>query len=119
MKVTVRITRSFRKSAKRLLKKYPSLHQELSELNDDLSANPRQGKTLGHNIYKIRLAVKSKGKGKSGGLRVISYVEVEIIGSIEKDNSVTFVNLIYIYDKSETATITDKEIQEIISGIQE
>ena len=59
-------TVNFEKEAKKLVKKYVSLKSELAELNKQLLANPFQGIPLGKNAYKIRLAVKSKGKGKSG-----------------------------------------------------
>jgi mRNA-degrading endonuclease RelE of RelBE toxin-antitoxin system len=67
----------FKKEAKRLAKKYPSLKQELIELNETLTSKPTAGTSLGNNVYKIRVAIKSKGTGKSGGARVISYVITE------------------------------------------
>ena len=67
----------FKKEAKRLIKKYPSLKQELLELNEILILNPTAGTSLGNNAYKIRVAIKSKGTGKSGGARVITYVITE------------------------------------------
>jgi len=76
------------------------------------------GKPLGHDSYKIRLAVKSKGKGKSGGLRIISHVYIEIVGLIDADDDSIVVNLISIYDKSETASISDKELRDLISNLQ-
>ncbi|MEO8148473.1 MAG: hypothetical protein ABI723_12585 [Bacteroidia bacterium] len=56
----------FDKQAKRLAKKYPSLKKELSQLFENLADNPFQGDALGNNFFKIRLAIASKGKGKSG-----------------------------------------------------
>ena len=64
----------FKKEAKRLIRKYPSLKQELFDLSVILQVSPETGTSLGDNIYKIRIAIKSKGKGKSGGARVITYV---------------------------------------------
>jgi len=60
---------SFERNAKPLLKKYPSLRDELFELGEQLAQNPMQGTPLGKSCYKIRLAIKSKGKGKSGDPR--------------------------------------------------
>jgi hypothetical protein len=48
----------FKKEAKRLIKKYPSLKDELSELNEILEENPETGTSLGYNAYKIRIAIK-------------------------------------------------------------
>lgn len=73
-----------------------------------LEENPLLGIPLGDNTFKIRLAVASKGKGKSGGMRVITYVVVKN----EK------VYLADIYDKSEQANITDKELEELIKEIK-
>lgn len=117
MKVTVRIAKSFKKLAKPLLKKYPSLRIELSQLELGLKENPRLGTPLGNDTYKIRLAIKSKNKGKSGGLRVISHLETEIVGFTGYDGENITVILISIYSKSETATISDKELKDLIRNI--
>ncbi|MDR6564330.1 MULTISPECIES: type II toxin-antitoxin system RelE/ParE family toxin [unclassified Arcicella] len=97
----------FDKQAKRLAKKYPSLKKDLMELLENLANNPEQGKSLGNGFYKIRLAIASKGKGKSSGARVITYIKV-----ID-----TVVYLTSIYDKSEKNTITDKELEQIFKLI--
>ncbi len=68
----IKNTKSFKRSAKHLLKKYRSLLDELEQLRNELLENPYLGTHLGDNIYKIRLASASKGKGKSGGFRVIT-----------------------------------------------
>lgn len=98
----------FDKQLKRLFKKYPSLKQDLTELATQLVENPTTGTSLGNNCYKIRLAISSKGKGKSGGARVITHVYVQE----------TTIYLLTIYDKSEVSDISDKEIKELISFIQ-
>lgn len=83
MKVTVRITKNFKTEAKPLLKKYHSLAGDLQNLEKELLASPRLGVSLGNDAYKIRLKITSKGKGKSGGARVISLVETAVIGFAE------------------------------------
>lgn len=98
----------FKKEAKRLIKKFPSLKQELFELSSVLSERPETGTPLGNNIYKIRVAIKSKSKGKSGGARVITYVVSE-----HKD-----VYLLTIYDKSEFGNVGDKTLQTIIASLE-
>lgn len=97
----------FDKQAKRLAKKYPSFKNDLTELLESLADNPEQGTALGNSFYKIRLAIASKGKGKSGGARVITYVKVT-------DDTVFLTS---IYDKSEKNTITDKELEQIFKLI--
>ncbi|TVR36676.1 MAG: hypothetical protein EA392_14605 [Cryomorphaceae bacterium] len=93
----------FDKQAKRLAKKYPSIKNDLAELIEKLADEPEQGTALGNGFYKIRLAIASKGKGKSGGARVITYVKVA-------HNNVYLTS---IFDKSEKSTITDKELEQI------
>jgi mRNA-degrading endonuclease RelE of RelBE toxin-antitoxin system len=102
-------TNTFRSQAKKLIKKYHSLRDELAALGKELQENPTLGKSLGNNTYKIRLSVKSKGKGKSGGLRLITYVV------IRKE----IIFLLGIYDKSEMASIPDKVIRAYTQEIDE
>lgn len=119
MKVVVRIAKSFKKEAKPLLKKYPSLKEDLLELEGQLILNPRLGTPLGNNAFKIRLSIKSKGKGKSGGARVISYLETELIGFVDQLNDeITTVNLISIFDKSDADSISDSEIRYLIENLE-
>ena len=63
MNVEIKVTEIFKKAAKKLLKKYPSLRLELQDLEKQLLTNPKIGTSIGSDCYKIRLAVKSKGKG--------------------------------------------------------
>ena len=100
-------TPNFKKEAKNLSKKYTSLRTELPELIEQLIINPEMGTALGDNIYKIRLAIKSKGKGKSGGARVITFLK--IIASK--------VYLVSIYDKSEKENLSDKELKNMIKDL--
>ena len=107
MSFSVELTDHFVKEAKKLAKKYSSLKAELSVLGKELSENPTLGKSLGHDVYKVRLAISSKGKGKSGGARVITFVKVER----EK------VYLVSIYDKGQIDTITKYQIKELLNNI--
>ena len=117
MKVTVRITKSFSSAAKPLLKKYHSLSTDLLILEKQLIASPKIGTSLGKDLYKIRLKISSKGRGKSGGARVISFVETTLIGLVEKvSDEVVIVNLLTIYDKADVENISDKELKELIKN---
>jgi len=74
---------------------------------ESLEQEPEQGTNLGNNCYKIRIAIASKGKGKSGGARVITnFVIAE-----------ETVFLISIYDKSEKENLTDKELEELLKYV--
>jgi mRNA-degrading endonuclease RelE of RelBE toxin-antitoxin system len=107
MSYNVKSISIFEKQAKRLIKKYPSLKREILELAQSLKTVPSQGVSIGHSCYKIRLSVSSKGKGKSGGARVITNVVVT-------ENT---VYLIAIYDKSERETLSEKELAELLKFI--
>ncbi|MCX6239673.1 MAG: type II toxin-antitoxin system RelE/ParE family toxin [Bacteroidia bacterium] len=100
-------TDNFNKEVKQLAKKYHSLKDDLIKLRAELLENPTLGTALGRNVFKIRMAITSKGKGKSGGARVISYVYVL--------NEQIF--LIDIYDKSERNTISDNDIKAYIKNL--
>jgi len=98
----------FRKEAKKLIKKYPSLKNELDQLGKELSKDPTNGTPLGNNCYKIRLAIGSKGKGKSGGARITTHV-VHVSDQV--------VYLLSIYNKSDQENISDKDLQELLKWI--
>lgn len=100
MEIKISYSPIFIKKAKQLKKKHISLINDLSQLEFILIENPKTGVDLGNGIFKIRLAIRSKGKGKSGGYRVITYLQTE--------NEIT---MIYIYDKSEETSINKKDIQ--------
>ncbi|MGF7079783.1 addiction module toxin RelE [Mucilaginibacter sp. UYCu711] len=117
MKVAVKVTANFKKEAKPLLKKYKSLAKDLADLEKQLLSDPKLGVSLGSNAFKIRLKISSKGKGKSGGARVITYLETDLIAKLETDGEETTVNLISIYDKSDTEIITDKELKRLIANV--
>ena len=120
MKVTVSVTKSFKTAVKPLLKKHKSLSKDLLELEKELIITPKTGTPLGSNIFKIRLKISSKAKGKSGGARVISMVESTVIGyTNSNENEETTVYLLTIYDKSEIASISDKELKDLIKSIKE
>jgi len=100
---------TFRKELKRLAKKYQSLKTDLAVLFESLEENPIQGTSLGKNCYKIRLSISSKGKGKSGGARIITYFVI----------AYETVYLLSIYDKSVKENLTDKELNDLLEEVPE
>ncbi len=100
MNFNVFVTSSFKKHAKDIGKKHRSLKADIDSLINSLEENPTQGEPLGKDCFKVRMAIGSKGKGKSGGSRVITCVKV-----IDQN-----IYMLAIYDKSEKETITDKEL---------
>ena len=113
MPVKVVTAQSFLIAAKKLLKKYPSLKTDLATLEAQLLAKPDSGTPLGQNAYKIRLAIRSKGRGKSGGARVITHLETLVL----IDETDQTVGLLYIYDKADTASISQRELEDLIRNL--
>jgi len=107
MSFKVSVTADFKRESKRLVKKYVSLRKEIGDLIHSLEDEPMLGTPIGNGCYKIRLAISSKGKGKSGGARVITLVWV-------KEEQVF---LLSIYDKSEQDDISDSRLKELVSNI--
>ncbi len=91
---------SFERELKHLAKKYSSIKKDVANLANLLLNEPRHGTPLGNDCYKIRMAITSKGKGKSGGARIITHVVV----------TREYVYLLSIYDKSEAENISDADI---------
>ena len=108
MNYKIEIADRFEKEIKKLLKKFPSLKGEYASLIATLKQNPFIGTPIGHDCYKIRLAIASKGRGKSGGARVITHVFV----------TETTVYLLSIYDKSEQENISDKDLLSLVNAIR-
>ena len=94
MKYRLKFQHTFEKEAKRLGKRYMSMKSDIASLSEELLANPHLGTDLGGGLRKIRMAITSKGKGKS----------------VEE----TEINLLYIYDKAERSSISKKEIEELL-----
>ena len=105
MSFEVRYTPVFQRELKRLGKKYSSMHADYAALLDDLARDPMIGVPIGKGCYKVRMAISSKGKGKSGGARVITYVRI-----VKK-----VVVLLTMYDKSEKENISDSERDHLIA----
>ena len=98
------VSKGFAKEALSLTKKYRSIADDIEQLMDKLIENPTIGTPLGNNCYKIRIAISSKGKGKSGGARVITFVLIQL----------KRITLLDIYDKSEKDNISDKELAALL-----
>jgi mRNA-degrading endonuclease RelE of RelBE toxin-antitoxin system len=108
MSFNVIATEPFERKLKKLVKKHHSIISDLMTIIEQLTENPNIGTPIGKDCYKIRVAITSKGKGKSGGARIITYVRVV--------NQTVF--LMDIYDKSEQANISKKELQLLIDILQ-
>jgi len=97
----------FDKQVKRLSKKFPSFKKDFSNFLLILKENPEKGIPLGNNCYKIRITIASKGKGKSGGARIITHLKM----------TRSAVYLLSIYDKSEQEDIPENYIIDLLKYI--
>lgn len=100
----VRISEDFKASYKQLKKRHKSLEADFERLLASLLANPMQGVELTGGARKVRMAITSKGRGKSGGARVI--IRVRIV----RDE----LQLLYIYDKSDMENVSDAYLREVM-----
>ncbi len=108
--ITVSVTDDFAKEAKRLAKKYPSFKQDYKDFLDSIKNNPLQGDEITKNIRKIRMAIKSKGKGKSGGARVITF---NILTDIENGH----VFFLLLYDKEDASTVKVNVVKQLVCDL--
>ena len=107
MSFEVTSIRQFDRQLKRLVRKYPSLAAEVESLAEALAEDPDLGTDIGGGLHKIRLAIRSKNRGKSGGARVITVVRV-----VRET-----VYLASIYDKSEVETLSDEELLALAAAV--
>lgn len=105
--ITISISDDFAKEAKRLAKKYPSFKQDYKDFLVSIKNNPLQGDEITKNIRKIRMAIKAKGKGKSGGARVITF---NILTDIENGHVV----FLLLYDKEDASTVKVNVVKQLV-----
>lgn len=102
-------TAHFRREFKRLRKKYRRIQTDLQPLIEQLQqgetpGDPIQG--VGYTVYKVRVRNSDTQRGKSGGYRVVYYVQTE-----------TFVFLLDIYAKSEQEDISVEALARLIDEL--
>lgn len=101
---------AFESKLKRFAKKFPSILDEIEKLAEQLEDDAQIGISLGSGLYKIRLSVESKGGGKSGGFRVISYI-------VYQEPESSDVYLVTLYDKSEDNSFKKESLVKLIKKI--
>lgn len=107
--MNVKISEDFRVAYKRLKKRYKSLEADFERLLASLLQDPMQGVELEGGVRKVRLAITSKGRGKSGGARVI--IRVRIVADE--------LQLLYIYDKSDFENVNDAYLRDIMKRMKQ
>ncbi len=109
MNFNIVILAGFEKELKKLAKKYPSIKNDFAGLLEMLKTDPKLGTAIGRNCYKIRLAITSKGKGKSGGARIITHFLVTITDET--------LYLLKVYDKGDQESISETELKYLLNTI--
>jgi len=110
MNVTLHLHDEFKRQFRQLRKKYRSLTDDLEEFQKELIKNPFQGDDLGGGVRKIRMAIGSKGKGKSGGARILT---LNVLVSDDAD-----ITLLTIYDKNEIDNVSDEYIRWLVNEVK-
>ena len=93
--------------AKKLHKRHRSFVDDLEDFQKELLKNPYQGTELTPGIRKIRMAISSKGRGKSGGARVIT-----LTYAVSEDDGT--IILLLIYDKADASSVKTSVVKQII-----
>ena len=112
MKVSFDYLDEFVRGAKVLRKRYPSFVSDYDTFLNELEKNPYGGESLGHHTYKNRMAIASKGKGKSGGARVITYNLQQV------NDEEVLITLMSIYDKSDVENVSDAYLRSLVQQIE-
>ena len=110
MEVRIQVGQEFKRQFKRLAKKYHSLRHDFEQWKKEISNDPLIGDDLGCGVRKIRMAIESKGKGKSGGARILT-----LNAKISEDGQ--NVILLTIYDKGEISNVKDDFIKYLIEEL--
>lgn len=113
MNVVFAVSDEFARQFRRLVRKYPSLVDDYAIFKKDLCDNPFQGADLGGGTRKVRMAIASKGKGKSGGARVIT------LNVKQLDKDAVKISLLTIYDKGELSSVSSKFIKWLVAQIND
>lgn len=100
----------FKRQFKRLAKKYHSLKSDYDAWLDEIIKDPLTGDDLGGGVRKIRMAIADKGKGKSGGARILT---LNVL--VSEDGM--HVTLLTIYDKGEISNVKDEFIEFLIKNL--
>ena len=108
MEVKINVEKEFERQLRKLTKKYRSIIDDYETFLDELEKDPYQGANLGRGVRKVRMAIASKGKGKSGGARVITY-------NLYQEEDVIVIDLLTIYDKNEISNISDAIITYLLN----
>lgn len=110
MEVNIVLGPEFKRQFKRLAKKYHSLRNDIDAWRKELLKDPFIGDDLGGGVRKIRMSIADKGKGKSGGARILTL-------NVWVSEDGLDVILLTIYDKGEISNVKDEFIEFLIKNV--
>ena len=105
--IKVLFTSEFKRNVRRLAKRYRRIRLDLLPTFDQLAAGKTPGdrvKGVSHVVYKVRVANSDASRGKSGGYRVVYYVQ-----------AADRVVLLTVYSKSDQADVSTKWLRQFIA----
>lgn len=104
--VEVRVALSFKRDLKALRKSYPNIQADIEPTLNEIQSGKTPGDQISgvdYTVYKVRLPNRDAKRGKSGGYRVIYYI-----------NTPLKVLLVAIYSKSDQSDIAAKDVKDLI-----
>jgi mRNA-degrading endonuclease RelE of RelBE toxin-antitoxin system len=104
--VDIRFTPEFKRNLRALAKRYPRIRADIEPLISQLQKGDFPGDQIagtGYTLYKVRIRNSDARRGKSGGYRMIYFIQTP-----------TSVVLITLYSKSDQSDISAKEVKRII-----
>ena len=110
MNFAIQTTSYFDAEAKRLGKRYRSFVDDLKSFRDNITKDPFQGTEILPGIRKVRMCIDTKGRGKSGGARVITFT---YLVSEESGN----VILLLLYDKADASNVKSNVVKKIVKDL--
>jgi mRNA-degrading endonuclease RelE of RelBE toxin-antitoxin system len=110
MPVNVEFTPEFKRNVRALSKKYRHVRSDVDPLIVDLQSGQLPGDQVtgtGYTIFKVRVPNRDVRKGKSGGYRLIYYLQTK-----------ADIILITIYSKTEQADVSALQIRRIVGEFE-
>ena len=110
MSIKVILLRDFLKDVKRLRKRYRRIEDDVEELVAEIERSELRGILMhgfGRDVFKVRLANRSAGRGRRGGFRVV-------YSPLNADTVV----LLHIYLKSEKDNVSAGEVWRLLRDFE-
>ena len=110
MNYSIILSSTFKRSIRRLKRRYPRVQDDMSEAITVLQKSPRLGVVIPHSngVRKMRVRNRDAQRGKSGGYRLIYYVV---------DEPQERLTLLFAYSKSDRSDITQAELQTFLEEL--